>query len=187
MFKIVQNLKVIIFISFLCIMLGILTFLTFINEGLVPLNEKSLQTLLIIDLIVLITFFFLIIKNIIKIYSSKNQDHTGSQTNFKYVSLFSLFTIFPSLLVAIFSFFIFNFGIQNFFNDQITRAVNNSYDVAKNYLEDNKKTIESDIILMSVGINRASVFYYNNQTRFLNIVKSEKILRRVDEVYLIDS
>jgi two-component system, NtrC family, nitrogen regulation sensor histidine kinase NtrY len=187
MFKIIQNFKTIIFISFLGITLGILTFLTFINYGIVPFNEKNLQTLLIVDLIVLVTFFFLIIKNVMKIYSSRNQAHTGSQTNFKYVSLFCLFTIFPSLLVAIFSLFIFNFGIQNFFNDQITRAVNNSYDVAKNYLEDNKKTIESDIILMSVGVNRASVFYYNNQTRFINIVKSEKILRRVDNVYLIDS
>merc|ERR1712127_591208 len=42
-------------------------------------------------------------------------------------------------------------------------------------------------ILMSVGLNRASTFYYSNQNRFKNIMRSEKILRRVDDVYLIDS
>ena len=187
MFKIIQNFKILIFSSFLSIILGILTFLTFIGEGFMPLSENNLQLLLIVDLVVLFSFFYLIIKNFINIYSLKNKNSSGSRTNFKYASLFSLFTFLPSLLVAVFSLFIFNFAIQNFFNDQITRAVNNSYDVAKNYLEDNRKTIESDVVMMSVGINRASVFYYNNQKRFTNIIKSEKILRRVDVVYLIDS
>ena len=92
----------------------------------------------------------------------------------------------PSLVVAIFSLFIFNFGIQNYFDKQITNAVNNSYDVAKNYLDESKENVLSDVILMSVGLNRASNFYYSNPTRFKNIVRSEKILRRIDDVYLID-
>ena len=40
---------------------------------------------------------------------------------------------------------------------------------------------------MSVGLNRASGFYYSNPNRFKNIMRSEKILRRIDDVYLIDS
>ena len=40
---------------------------------------------------------------------------------------------------------------------------------------------------MSVGLNRASNFYYSNPNRFKNIIRSEKILRRIDDVYLIDS
>ena len=93
----------------------------------------------------------------------------------------------PSLVVAIFSLFIFNFGIQNYFDKQITKAVNNSYDVAKNYLEESKENVLSDVILMSVGLNRASIYYYTNPNRFKNIMKSEKILRRIDDIYLIDS
>ena len=49
-----------------------------------------------------------------------------------------------------------------------------------------EKNVKSDIILMSVGLNRASVFYYSNPNRFKAIMKSEKILRRVDDIYLID-
>ena len=40
---------------------------------------------------------------------------------------------------------------------------------------------------MSVGLNRASSLYYSNPNRFKQIMRSEKILRRVDDVYLIDS
>ena len=187
MFKIIKNFNWIILSSFLCIFMGIVTFLTFINEGFVPLTDKNLQSLLIIDLFLLLVFFTLIFKNFYRFYYARKKNKKGYQTNLKYISVFSLFTVIPSLIVAIFSLFIFNFGIQNYFDKQITNAVNNSYDVAKNYLEESKENVLSDVILMSVGLNRASEFYYSNQNRFKNIMKSEKILRRIDDVYLIDS
>ena len=187
MFKIIKDFNQIIILSFICIFLGIITFLTFIGEGFIELNDKNLQILLIIDIIVLIIFFYLIFKNIYRFYLAGKKNRAGSQTNIKYVSLFSLFTFIPSLLVAIFSLIIFNFGIQNYFDKQIKKAVNNSYDVAKNYLIENKENVLSDVILMSVGINRAASIFYNNPERFKRIVVSEKLLRRVDDVYLIDS
>ena len=187
MFKIIKNFNWIILSSFLCIFMGIVTFLTFINEGFVPLTDKNLQTLLIIDIFLLLIFFALIFKNFYRFYYTGKKNKKGAQTNLKYISLFSLFTVIPSLVVAIFSLFIFNFGIQNYFDKQITRAVNNSFDVAKNYLEENKENVLSDVILMSVGLNRASSDYYSNPNRFKSIIRAEKLLRRVDDVYLIDS
>tara|TARA_A100001011_G_scaffold378702_1_gene443766 strand:+ start:175 stop:1893 length:1719 start_codon:yes stop_codon:yes gene_type:complete len=167
--------------------MGIVTFLTFINEGFVPLTDQNLQTLLIIDIFLLLIFFTLIFRNFYRFYYTGKKNKKGSQTNLKYISVFSLFTVIPSLIVAVFSLFIFNFGIQNYFDKQITKAVNNSFDVAKNYLEESKENVLSDVILMSVGLNRASGLYYSSPNRFKNIMRSEKILRRVDDVYLIDS
>ena len=187
MFKIIKNFNWIILSSFLCIFMGIVTFLTFINEGFVPLSDKNLQTLLIIDIFLLLIFFSLIFKNFYRFYYTGKKNKKGAQTNLKYISVFSLFTVIPSLVVAIFSLFIFNFGVQNYFDKQITKAVNNSFDVAKNYLEESKENVLSDVILMSVGLNRASGFYYSNPNRFKNIMRSEKLLRRIDDVYLIDS
>ena len=187
MFKIIKNFNWIILSSFLCIFMGIVTFLTFINEGFVPLTDKNLQTLLIIDILLLLIFFTLIFRNFYRFYYTGKKNKKGAQTNLKYISVFSLFTVIPSLIVAVFSLFIFNFGVQNYFDKQITKAVNNSFDVAKNYLEESKENVLSDVILMSVGLNRASSFYYSNPNRFKNIIRSEKILRKVDDVYLIDS
>ena len=187
MFKIIKNFNWIIISSFLCIFLGILTFLTFINASFIPLTESNLQYLLSIDIILLTVFFSLILNNLYRIYNARKKNKAGYQTNLKYVSLFSLFTFLPSLLVAIFSLFIFNFSIQNYFDDQITKAVNNSYGVAKNYLDESKENVKSDVILMSVGLNRASNLFYSNQNRFKKIIRAEKLLRRVDDVFLIDS
>ena len=187
MFRIIKNFNWIILSSFLCIFMGIVTFLTFINEGFIQLTDKNLQTLLIIDIFLLLVFFGLIFRNFYRFYYAGKKNKKGSETNLKYISIFSLFTLIPSLIVAIFSLFIFNFGIQNYFDKQIAKAVNNSYDVAKNYLDESKENVLSDVIMMSVGLNRASGFYYSNETQFRNIIRSEKILRRIDDVYLIDS
>ncbi len=187
MIKILKNYNWIIISSFFCIFLGILTFLTFINEGFIPLNDKNLQILLIIDILLLIIFFYLIFRNFYRLYYTGKRNKKGAQTNLRYISLFSLFTFIPSLLVAIFSLFIFNFGIQNYFDQQITKAVNNSYDVAKNYLEDSRENVISDVILMSTGLNRASNLFYSNPRSFNRVIRAEKLLRKIDDVYLIDS
>ena len=187
MFKIIKKFNWIIFSSLLCVFLGIITFQTFINQGFIPLTDENLQILLILDLFLLIIFFYLIFKNVFRIYKTEKKNQIGSQTNLKYVSLFSLFTFLPSLLIAIFSLFIFNFGIQNYFDTQISKAVNNSYEVAKNYLEESKQNVKSDVILMSNGVNRASQIFYSDPKRFKNIIVTEKLLRRIDDVYLIDS
>ena len=187
MFKIIKNFNWIILSSFLCIFMGIVTFLTFINEGFIKLTDKNLQTLLVIDIFFLLVFFGLIFRNFYRFYYTGKKNKKGAQTNLKYISVFSLFTVIPSLIVAIFSLFIFNFGVQNYFDKQITKAVNNSFDVAKNYLEESKDNVLSDVILMSVGLNRASNEYYSNPNRFKSIMRAEKFLRRIDDVYLIDS
>ena len=187
MIKILKNYNWIIISSFFCIFLGILTFLTFINEGFIPLNDENLQILLIIDIFLLIIFFYLIFRNFYRLYYTGKRNKKGAQTNLRYISLFSLFTFIPSLLVAIFSLFIFNFGIQKYFDQQITKAVNNSYDVAKNYLEDSRENVISDVILMSTGLNRASNLFYSNPRSFNRIIRAEKLLRKIDDVYLIDS
>ena len=182
-----KNYKYVIALSIVCVLLCILTFLAFINPKLLFFSKINLQFLLFLDISLLIFFLIIIFKKSYELYYSKKNKKTGSQTSLKYISLFTLITFIPSFLIAIFSLFIFNYGLQNFFNTQISNAVNNSYSVAKIYLDQKEKIVESDSFLMSVGLNRASSLFYSYPKKFKNIVRSEKLLRRVDDIYLIDS
>ena len=92
MFKIIKNFNWIILSSFLCIFMGIVTFLTFINEGFVALTDENLQTLLIIDIILLLVFFGLIFKNFYRFYYTGKKNKKGSQTNLKYISFFLIYS-----------------------------------------------------------------------------------------------
>ena len=187
MLNILKNIKLVIVLTFVCIFMCILTFLSFINPELLFFIKINLQILLVLDLILLFLSLSILFKKSYDLYQANKKKKIGSLTSAKYISLFTLFTFIPSFIIAVFSLFIFNYGLQNFFNDKISKAVNNSYDVARNYSEQNKKTLESDVFLMSVGLNRASSFFYSAPERFKNIARSEKILRRVDDIFLIDS
>ena len=182
-----KGFKTVISLSIICIGLCILTFLAFINPKLLSFSNVNLQVLLTFDLILLIIFLFILFKKTSNLYFLTKNKKVGAKTSLRYISLFTLFTFIPSFFIAVFSLFIFNYGLQNFFNKQITQAVNSSYDVATNYLNQNKKNIESDIFLMSIGLNRASSFFYSSPEKFTSVVRSEKLLRRINEVYLIDS
>ena len=187
MFNKLKGFRTVILLSILSICLCILTFLAFINAKILFFSNINLQLLLIFDVILLILLLLIVFKKSSNLYLLIKNRKVGSKTSLRYISLFALFTLIPSFLIAIFSLFIFNFGLQNFFNTQITKAVNSSYDVAKSYLEQNKKIVESDVFLMSVGLNRASNLFYSSPEGFKNIARSEKLLRRVDDIFLIDS
>ena len=187
MFNKLKGFRTVISLSIICIGLSILTFLAFINPKLISFSNINLQVLLVFDAILLTIFLLIVFKKSLNLYFLTKNKKVGSQTSLRYISLFTLFTFIPSFLIALFSLFIFNYGLQNFFNSQITKAVNNSNDLAINYLEQNKKLVESDVFLMSIGLNRASSLFYSSPSRFSNITRSEKLLRRINDVFLIDS
>ena len=136
MIHIIKNYKWVIASSLVCIIFGLLTFFTFINQSFIRLNDQNLQTLLIIDLILLIIFFTLVIYETYKILNDRRKGKLGSETSLRYILFFSTTTLLPSILIAIFSLILFNVGLQNYFDKKIKTVVNNSSEVANNYLED---------------------------------------------------
>ena len=176
----------IIFIFLVTLCIGFFTFLTFIDKSFIDLNQQNLQILLIINIFLLI-FFFIVIY--LEIKNSLKDDHNlkGSSANLKYITFFSFFTLIPSVLIAVFSLFLFSFALDKYFDKKITTAVNNSYEIAKNYVEDLRNKIESDIVLIGYDLNKSIDIFYDNPIRFKNILKTQKIIRDVDEIHLIDS
>ena len=176
----------IIFIFLSTLTIGFITFLTFIDKSFVKLNDLNLQILLIFNGILLLVFFIMIfieIKNSLK----NNINVRGSIANRKYIIFFSLFTLIPSLLITIFSLFLFSFALEKYFDKKITTAVNNSYEIAKKYVDEKRNKIESDIILIAFDLNKISNIFHDNPKRFKNIIDTQKLIRDIDQIHLIDS
>ena len=187
MIHIIKNYKWVITTSLICIGFGLLTFFTFINQSFIALNNFNLQILLIADLVLLVLFCAIIIRETYKILNERRKGAIGSQTSQRYILFFSTTTLLPSILIAIFSLILFNVGLQNFFDNKIKTAVNNSAEVAKNYVDQTRNSIEADILLMVLDLNNKSGVYYDNPKQFLNLLTSQRLLRRLDEVHLLDS
>ena len=183
----IKNYKWVIATFLICIVFGLLTFFTFINQGFIKLNDFNLQIILVADLILLILFFTLIIYKIYKILSERRKGKLGSETSLRYILFFSTTTLLPSIIIAIFSLILFNVGLQKYFDSKIKTVVSNSAEVAKNYVDQIRNSIEADISLMVLDVNNQSALYYENPKQFLNILSSQRLLRRLDEVHLLDS
>ena len=187
MIHIIKNYKWVIASSLICIIFGLLTFFTFINQSFISLNNFNLQMLLFIDLFLLILFFSLVTYQTFKVFRERKKGKLGSETGLRYVFFFATTTLIPSVLIALFSLILFNVGIQKYFDKKIKSVVNNSAEVAKNYVDQTRNSIEADILLMVIDINSKSGMFYEAPKRFARVLASQRLLRRLDEVHLLDS
>ena len=177
MINTIKNYKWVIATSLICIIFGLLTFFTFINQGFIKLNDFNLQILLFADLTLLILFFTVIIFQTYKVLKERKKGKLGSETSLRYIIFFSTTTLLPSIIIAVFSLILFNVGLQKYFDNKIKVVVNNSAEVANNYVESIRNSIEADIALMVLDINNKSSLFYENPKRFANVLASQRLLR----------
>ena len=175
----------IIILSSITLFIGFLTFLTFINRSFIELNQNNLQYLLILNILLLFLLFIFIFLEVKK--SIKNDiDKDGLKSNKRYITYFSLFTLIPSILISIFSLFLFSFALEKYFDKKVTTVVNNSYELAKSYVQEVRNKIEADIILIAFDTNKSGNFLNDNPKEYLRFLRTQKLIRGVDEVHIID-
>ena len=186
MFRFIKENIFIAIIFIVTLSIGFLTFLTFINKSFIKLTDSNLQYLLLANILLLFVFFYIIfreIKNSIK----NDMDVKGSVANRKYITFFSLFTLIPSVLISIFSLFLFSFALEKYLDKKITTVVNNSYELAKNYVDEKRNKVESDIVMVAFDLNK-NYKMFNNQDKanFQRFLDTQRIIRNLDQIHLID-
>ncbi len=186
MIEFIKKNILVIFVFIITLLVGFLTFLTFLDKSFIQLNNQNLQYLLIANIILLLFFFLFIYLEIKK--SIKNDiDVEGSKANKKYITFFSLFTLIPSILISIFSLFLFSFALEKYFDKKITTAVNNSYELAKDYVEEVRNKIQSEAVLIAFDVNKSSKFLSTNPKEFKRFLATQKLIRGVDEIHIINN
>ena len=175
----------IIILSSITLFIGFLTFLTFIDRSFIELNQDNLQYLLILNIFLLFILFIFIFNEINK--SIRNDiDKDGLSSNKRYITYFSLFTLIPSILISIFSLFLFSFALEKYFDKKVTTVVNNSYELAKSYVEEVRNKIEADIVLIAFDTNKSAKFLNDNDDEYKRFLKTQKLIRDVDKIHIID-
>ena len=174
-----------IFLFIITLSIGFLTFLTFIDKGFIELSEQNLKFLLVLNIGLLLLLFFFIFLEIRK--AIKNDiDKDGLKSNKKYITYFALFTFIPSLLISIFSLFLFSFALEKYFDKKVTTVVNNSYELAKNYVDEVRNKVQSEIVLVAFDVNKSKKFLNDNTKEYKRFLKTQKLIRGVDEIHIIN-
>ena len=186
MYEFIKKNIYLIFLFIITLSVGFLTFLTFIDKGYVELSDRNLQFLLILNIVLLFLLFIFIIFEIKK--TIKNDiDKDGLKSNKKYITYFALFTFIPSLLISIFSLFLFSFALEKYFDKKVTTVVNNSYELAKDYVDEVRNKIQSQIVLIAFDTNKSKKFLNDDNKEYKRFLSTQKLIRGVDEIHIIDN
>ena len=174
-----------IFLFIITLFVGVITFLTFIEKSFLELSNINLQLLLIVNIFLLFLLFTFIIFEIKKAIRN-DIDKDGITSNKKYITYFALFTLIPSLLISVFSLLLFSFALEKYFDKKVTTVVNNSYELAKDYVEEVRNKIQSEIVLIAFDTNKSKNFLNDDKNEYKKFLNTQKIIRGVDEIYIID-
>jgi two-component system nitrogen regulation sensor histidine kinase NtrY len=186
MYEFIKKNIYLIFLFIITLSIGFLTFLTFIDKSLIELSSQNLQYLLVLN-IVLLTLLFIFIFLEIKKAIKNDIDKDGLKSNKKYITYFALFTFIPSLLISVFSLFLFSFALEKYFDKKVTTVVNNSYELAKDYVEEVRNKIQSEIVLIAFDLNKSKKFLNDKEREYKRFLQTQKLIRGVDEIHVINS
>ena len=186
MFDFIKKNIIIGLIFLVTLTLGFVTFLTFIDKSFLKLTDQNLQQLLTGNIVLLLVLFYMIFKEV-RASLRIDVDISGSKANRKYITFFALFTLIPSILISLFSLFLLSFALDKYLDKKITTAVNNSYEIAKSYTEEARTKTQSEIILIAYDLNKSINFLNTNINQFKSFLNTQKLIRGVDEVHIIET
>jgi two-component system nitrogen regulation sensor histidine kinase NtrY len=89
-------------------------------------------------------------------------------------------------LISIFSLFLFSFALEKYFDKKVTTVVNNSYELARDYVDEVRNKIQSEIVLIAFDVNKSKKFLNDNEEEYERFLRTQKIIRGVDEIHIID-
>ena len=149
-------------------------------------DPRSILVLIILDLALLLGLAILIARRLVILWGARRRGAAGARLHARLVVLFGVFAVAPTIIVALFSIILFNFGLQGWFSDQVRTAITESLAVAEAYHEEHRQTITADALAMAQDLNRSSLVLMPNPQRFNQYVAAQASIRSLSEAVVFD-
>jgi two-component system nitrogen regulation sensor histidine kinase NtrY len=130
--------------------------------------------LLYIDLVLLLLLAAVVAWRLTQVWIERRRGSAGSRLHIRLVGLFSVVAVTPTIIVAVFSAFFLNFGLQSWFSDKVSTAIKESVAVATSYLDEHVRTIEADALTLSQRMQPFLPLLIGNDPQ--NIAQFERLL-----------
>ena len=153
---------------------------------IVPRNEIVLGVLFI-NLLLVIAMVVVIAVQAVGLRRAWRKKVAGARLHARIVTLFSLLTALPALLLAVAATTTFSRSLDNWFNRQTTSIVMSSLDVAHAYLEEHGQVIRTDIVNMGKDLDEAAPAIAGDQRKFRDLMFAQAGLRDLPVAYVVDA
>jgi len=165
---------------------GTATFAAMTGRFPVAVDAWALLLLLNLDLVLLLCLSAIIVRRLVILWAEHKKGRAGARLHVRFVALFSLVAVTPTIVIATFSVLLFNFGLQGWFSEQVSTAVKESLAVAEAYLEEHRKTISSDVLAIAQDLNRQGVSLALNPQQFSRVLDKQVGMRSLTEAVVFD-
>jgi two-component system nitrogen regulation sensor histidine kinase NtrY len=157
-------------------------------RGLPPFDSRPHldQLFLLLNLILVLPLFAIVAWRLVQAWTERRRGLAGSRLHVRLVVLFSLVAVIPTIIVAVFSYLLFSFGVQAWFSERVRTALSESQAVAEAYLHEHQQTIRADVASMASDLNRDSALLSIDSERFNKTVNAEAALRSLTEAMVFD-
>jgi len=129
-----------------------------------------------------LTFLFILLRNIIKLYYSRSKDETGGRFKNRLVFFFIAFSIIPTLLIFFFATDLIDRGIEKWFNVDIDSIMAKTEELEPSYYERAKEELKHFSKIMATDIKEYKKYTYENRIFMDNSIKKQMKEYKLDVV-----
>jgi two-component system nitrogen regulation sensor histidine kinase NtrY len=165
---------------------GIATYLALTGAPPFGPDPAAVLFLLTLDLVLLLALGALVTSRLLVVWAKRRRGLAGSRLQVQLVGLFSLIAVFPTIIVAIFSYLFFSFGVEAWFSDKVRTAISESVEVADAYLKEHQQAIRADVLAMATDLNHNASTLQLNPQYLAPVLTAQAAMRGLTEAAILD-
>jgi two-component system nitrogen regulation sensor histidine kinase NtrY len=179
--------KIAIALAAAALLSGIATYLAL--TGAPPFGPRPVVvlSLLNLDLILLLALAALVAKRLVEVWAGRRRGLAGSRLQVRLVVLFSLIAVLPTIIVAVFSYLFFSFGIESWFSDKVRTAISESVEVADAYVKEHQQAIRADALGMAQALNQYAATMIISPQDLVQALTIQASMRGLTEAAVLDN
>ncbi|MCL2428843.1 MAG: PAS domain-containing sensor histidine kinase [Alphaproteobacteria bacterium] len=164
--------------------LGVATFVFLARGSPFGINSGVGVGMVLANLSALLLLGAVLAGRLTRVWAERRRGSAGSQLHVRLVMLFSVVTVAPTILIAVFATAFFHFGIQAWFNDPVRASLNESLQASRGYLEEHENNIRTVALEMANDITRAG--HYLDPNSFGQFLAGQTALRGLTEAVIYE-
>ncbi|MEJ6707400.1 MAG: PAS domain-containing sensor histidine kinase [Amylibacter sp.] len=152
-------------------------------------SNDRIRFVLLLDFIYVLVVASLVGQRILQMMTARSKKAAGSRLHLRLSGVFAFVALVPTVLVAVISTILLNFGFENWFSTRVQNVVANSLAAAQAYENEQRDDLVSDAQLLAQFLNqqrRLLGFNAEGELRSSLTLGQASIQRGLKEAYVID-
>ena len=136
---------------------GAITYATMSGSAPFAPDPQTILILLNADLVLLLLLGALVASQLVRLWIERRRGAAGARLHTRMAALFSLVALTPTIVVAVFSALFLHFGMQSWFSEKVSSAINRSQAVVQTYVQEQGDNLRISTLAAAMELNgRAS-------------------------------